>query len=677
MKIHSIPNCEISLISDSIPHVYSQKNKDISYEWFYIEINKNDLHLICILACKDSFNINELNPQSSIYFTLFKGSKLISYSYSYYENENSQNFIEKMSNWIAGKEKRLDLWFPDHSLKKYLNLVLENRHFERSKTNDVDLPHTGHYWQFINAGEDMHASISIFDISEEFKISSFCSRENKFFDYPLAAKLKMRNSGIFDFKNANFYFDHNFGFAPIYTIKDEWYWGHFNSIGKNFVFYFFPKLSNMFYLTQENSNTLSSIVEVQEKDLVKKFKYSIFGIKYPNKIKFDYNTELNFNEVIESAPFYQRMKSHENYRNTLEVLRPLRIPNKLNQVLIQARKIKIIKNISNYQEIEFYRSFSEICNKITWNHGKSFYFASLVLSYEQRNSSYFVYTLCRLIDDATDEPDLMNITAGEGSLFSITILDYLWNDKQEISDDFIRKFVIHLSARVSSIVNYESAIDFILNARILIKDLSLDKSYFTELISGQEMDENFVQPININELYLYCFRVAGVVGLMMAKIFKTTSHSVAMDAAEKLGCAMQITNILRDVKEDYDKNRVYIPVSLFVKYKFVDQASFFADEYNHQEKELILNELIELAISYYSESLKGLKHIPSFRARLCVKLMIAIYGAILGKIIFDKSTIFRKRVVISHFKKLIIFIKILLGFHPLKVANLINQKEML
>ena len=55
--------------------------------------------------------------------------------------------------------------------------------------------------------------------------------------------------------------------------------------------------------------------------------------------------------------------------------------------------------------------------------------------------------------------------------------------------------------------------------------------------------------------------------------------------------------------------------------------------------------------------------------------MVAVYGSILGKILIDKSVIFKKRIVISHFKKMIIFLKVVIGFHPLKVAKLISKEE--
>jgi phytoene synthase len=215
-----------------------------------------------------------------------------------------------------------------------------------------------------------------------------------------------------------------------------------------------------------------------------------------------------------------------------------------------------------------------------------------------------------------------------------------------------------------------------MKSRLLIKNLSLEKVYFEDLISGQLMDENFSQPLNISDFNLYCYRVAGVVGIMMSKIFRTQKSPIALNAAEKLGSAMQITNILRDVKEDFEKKRVYIPISLFQKHKIENSLEFFSSDINKQNKIEIIKDLSNIAILYYCESLEGIKYIPSFRARLCVKLMVAVYGSILGKILIDKSFIFKKRIVISHFKKMIIFLKVVIGFHPLKVAKLISKEEL-
>ncbi len=676
MKIVKINDCEISLLNENIPYIFSKKFSDVFYEWFYFDLIKEDVHIICILSYKDSFNIDKSDIyQASIYLTIYKSDELIAYSYSSYL-KNSY-FLSKLENWLSCNDNSLDLWLPDHSFKKYINLNLEHKFVSKKSFNISDFNAKGHYWQFINSGNDFNVRVNIFDLDENISLKNCCRRANIFYDYPLKVKLGMKNTCILNLKNAKYYLDHNFGFSPLYTIKNSWYWWHNNNENIKIVNYFFPDLNYMYEVVQENNNIKASVINWDEKNIRAEYKYNIFGVKYPKIINFSNSLSLIFEKVIESAPFYQRMKESHNSGCTLESLHPAKINTKFNQILLNARKIRVTKEIKSFEEISFYQNISQICKKITWNHGKSFYFSSLVLSADQRNSSYFIYVLCRLIDDATDEPLENTLMASNGSNFSKEILKYLWSETNEIPDEFLKNFIAHISARLYSVINYDAALDFIINAKLLIKDLDLEKKHFLELIRGQKMDENFIQPKNFNDLYLYCFRVAGVVGLMMAKIFKTKDNTTAMSAAEKLGCALQITNILRDIKEDYENNRIYIPQTLFEKYNLNDYSTFFLCENNFENKENVINELINLAVLLYCESLAGIKYIPSFRARLCVKLMIAVYGSILGRIILDKSVVFRKRVVISHFKKLIIFMKILFGFHPLKVANLINEKEML
>jgi phytoene synthase len=172
--------------------------------------------------------------------------------------------------------------------------------------------------------------------------------------------------------------------------------------------------------------------------------------------------------------------------------------------------------------------------------------------------------------------------------------------------------------------------------------------------------------------------VAGVVGILMAKIFKTPTTGNAYIAAEKLGIAMQITNILRDIKEDFEKNRIYIPISLLDKFGVNDShLNLKFDVSTVNENFLnVIDDLAQYAISCYKTAYDGIKFIPDFRSRLCVKLMIAIYGSILGKILINKMIVFKKRVIVSKFNKIIICLKVILGFHPLRVANLNGEKNL-
>ncbi len=679
MKILEIQDAEIAKIENQDPIILSKIKNNVSYEWFYLEINKEDLHVILILSLKDCFEIKNTNSfeNSSIYFTCYYKNKIVGYSYSFFEGNEENEFKEKIFKWFNLESPSLELWFPDHSLKKYIQLSIDYpRDISCIKTNkDIDLgSNKKHFWQFISYKNNANGFIKIFDLSPKFDLTNICKRKSNFYDFPLSIKLSKRNTNLYKFENANLYFDHNAGFESLYTIKDNWYWWHARNKNEYEVNYFFPHIEKMFHIGFINNELTSKIHSISKKELILKNSNTFFGLSYPKKINSIAFNEIQFNKTIESAPFYYRAKSVDNILSTIEVLNPRRIINDWNQKLLYSRKIHILKNISRESEISSYLNFSKICKKITWSHGKSFYISSLVLPIEQRNSSYFIYTLCRLIDDATDENILLN---EPGSKFSTQLLNVFWSDDIEILDDFIPLLIKNISLSLYSVINYDAALDFIMNSRLLIKNLSLEKVYFEDLISGQLMDEHFSQPLNISDFNLYCYRVAGVVGIMMSKIFRTQKSPIALNAAEKLGSAMQITNILRDVKEDYDKKRIYIPISLFQKHKIENSLDFFSNELNKQNKIEIIKDLSDIAILYYCESLEGIKYIPSFRARLCVKLMVAVYGSILGKILIDKSVIFKKRIVISHFKKMIIFLKVVIGFHPLKVAKLISKEELL
>ena len=253
-------------------------------------------------------------------------------------------------------------------------------------------------------------------------------------------------------------------------------------------------------------------------------------------------------------------------------------------------------------------------------------------------------------------------------MFSKLFLDILWDNNEDINNEFLIQLKSKLSFCLSFFIDDESTINFIKMARIEIKKLQLLKAHFEELILGQLMDEDFIQPKNFQEFYLYCFRVAGVVGLMMTKIFGVENNKKAFEAAEHLGIAMQITNILRDVKEDFQMGRVYLPVDCCLKNNvFMNQDCFSDFELQFPEKIKLVQELSDRAIFYYTSAIDGIPYISKLRYRFCVRLMCAIYSGILSKIIKNRTIIFKERVIVSRFEKFLIF-------HIINISVQINPK---
>ncbi|MBX9702650.1 MAG: phytoene/squalene synthase family protein, partial [Silvanigrellaceae bacterium] len=383
--------------------------------------------------------------------------------------------------------------------------------------------------------------------------------------------------------------------------------------------------------------------------------------------------ELNFPQKIESAPFYVRLSNiQDNIIATLEFLDAKKLRSKINQILMGARI-----NIVEQQYLLYYKetnlSFNEIIHLITKINGKSFYYSSFILKKQMREYAYFLYAICRIIDDATDE--LFFSDHKEGSHFSQQLIEALFSDNDSLDDfpELLSKLQEKLSFCTFYRVDMHCVKDFYVTSKQKIKEIGLNFDTFYELIAGQKSDENFSSIRDFAELYKYCFRVAGVVGLMMAKIFAAQENTTTMLAAERLGIAMQLTNILRDVKEDFASNRVYLPQDLLVKYNIV-----LSSPGPHSKIEAsaspgfakVVIELSNLAVDFYQASLQGTSFIPSLRGRLCVKLMIGMYGAILGSILKNPFAILEKRLVISKIQKLWIFLQVFLGRNPISVAKL-------
>ncbi|WP_186644773.1 phytoene/squalene synthase family protein [Fluviispira vulneris] len=676
MKILEIENSEIAKIECQRPILLSKVMNNIQYEWLYFEITYENQHILCIISLLDPFSIEKNLQQNSptIYLTWYDNKKIIAYSYAVLSYKDRGNLENKIENWLNGISSNLEIVLPCHSTQKIIHLTLNNP-FPKANIDDfssegINNCSKKHFWQLLLKSVKVQGSIETIEIPRE-KFSEFFSRYSLFYDKYLEKLLKNKSPCRLQFKDASYYLDHNAGVEKLSEIKNHWFWWHSEQNGLWEVCYFFPNAKQMFYCHSNASEQAAEILSVETTKIVKNYKYSNFFLQYPALMLSRMFGTILVDFKIESAPFYLRARSLGKVNLTLELLKPKNISKKITQFLIGSRKINSKYFNIELNDFESYLDFFSICKNITKNNGKSFFLASHVLSREQREASYFVYTLCRLIDDATDE--LVNIPtldgALQGSCFSNKFLNVLWG-KDFLVDAY---FLIQIRERISFClfrnIDLKSTENFIFDARRKINEFYLEKRHFEELIFGQKMDEKFCQPNNFNEFYLYCYRVAGVVGLLMAKMFKTQQSEEAEKAAEHLGIAMQITNILRDIKEDFENGRIYIPKSFCQYYNLnIDEKIFFNGVQNRNID--FIDNLAKRAIKYYQNANQGIKTIPSLRARFCVRLMLAIYGSILGKILLDKQIVFKERAIVSKFERILIFFKVILGFSPLKVAKL-------
>ena len=180
----------------------------------------------------------------------------------------------------------------------------------------------------------------------------------------------------------------------------------------------------------------------------------------------------------------------------------------------------------------------EICRCITAKYAKTFYLGTMLMSEAKRRATWAIYAWCRRTDELVD-----------GMQADTTDAETLFNWEKQLEATF-RGDPIHASdiALADTVKQYPMPIQ-----------------PFKDMISGMRMDLKYDRYQTFDDLHLYCYRVAGTVGLMSAAImgFETKDPSIiatATEAAIALGIAMQLTNILRDIGEDAQRGRIYLPL---------------------------------------------------------------------------------------------------------------------
>jgi phytoene synthase len=262
------------------------------------------------------------------------------------------------------------------------------------------------------------------------------------------------------------------------------------------------------------------------------------------------------------------------------------------------------------------------CTALTKKSGSNFYYSFLFLPRKRRAAMYTVYAFCKEIDNAVDEPP-----AGS-------------NPQEEL-----RRWRAELEAAYHGTPTFPVTICLAEHVR----QLSIPQAYFEELIKGVEMDLAASRYASFQDLSLYCYRVASVVGLICLHIFGPTSAR-AQDYAVSLGLAFQLTNILRDIGTDAAQGRIYIPQEDLDKFGCTDQTILQREE-SAAIRELFHFESIR-AHEYYAKAQAAFEDLPASdqHALTVAEIMRAVYSRILKKIEEPRHRIFgpRVRLVASH-----------------------------
>jgi len=171
-------------------------------------------------------------------------------------------------------------------------------------------------------------------------------------------------------------------------------------------------------------------------------------------------------------------------------------------------------------------------------------------------------------------------------------------------------------------------------------------------IEGALQDQDKRRYQSLNELAQYCDLVASSVGRLCIRIIQSPSIKDADEYAKKLGIAFQLTNIIRDIKEDALRDRIYIPQEFLKSYKLSDEDIF--KSYESNQMNLMIRELIKIARQHYTDSEKLFSLIPKNSASMLL-MMRDTYYQLLCEIEKAPIDVFKKRISVPKFKILYLF----------------------
>lgn len=263
-----------------------------------------------------------------------------------------------------------------------------------------------------------------------------------------------------------------------------------------------------------------------------------------------------------------------------------------------------------------------ICRRITQYYAKTFFFASHCLPRETRRHAYAVYGFCRWADNAVDEAS-------------------------DVED--ARRRLDHVRETLVLAYSEGSAPPGVLAFRRTVVERAIPQRLFDDLLDGMAMDLTIARYPDFEALDQYCYRVAGVVGLMMTHVFGYREIS-CLPQALALGRGMQLTNILRDVREDLDRGRVYLPQDELSHFGVSEDQ--LAEGRVDDAFRALMRFQIDRSRQAYAESEQGVPSLIGATSRLTVRVMGRLYGGILDEIERLDYDVFRTRARVSTPRKL-------------------------
>lgn len=276
------------------------------------------------------------------------------------------------------------------------------------------------------------------------------------------------------------------------------------------------------------------------------------------------------------------------------------------------------------------------CRHITRTHAKTFYLATRFLPNEKQRSIFAIYGLCRYVDDLIDESN---------DLITLAKIDTA--DVRPIMDEFQRKLEEAYQTKHSDNLILLAFAD-------TLKTFHIPMNYPVELMEGVCMDMHTNRYQTFDQLYSYCYKVASVVGLMTSEVFGYNDPK-AIGHAIDLGIAMQLTNILRDIGEDLERNRIYLPIEELNRFGLTEN-DLFEHVSDHRFMDFMAFQIAR-ARQYYASADLGISML-SPDSRLPVILARENYSRILDVIELNVYRVYNHRAYLTTTQKLKILPKV-------------------
>jgi 15-cis-phytoene synthase len=276
----------------------------------------------------------------------------------------------------------------------------------------------------------------------------------------------------------------------------------------------------------------------------------------------------------------------------------------------------------------------KLCRQLIAKYSATFYLSTLLLSEEKRPAIWAIYAWCRRTDELVDGP---------GSAMTTPETLDLW--EKQLESIFAGQ----------PVENYDVAL------ADTVRRFPMDIQPFRDMIAGQQMDLYRSRYETFEDLYLYCYRVAGTVGLMSTSVMgldetRNTApwncqQQPYMPTAEEiaLGIAKQLTNILRDVGEDAQRGRIYIPLEDLARFNYTEE-DLFKGVVDDRWRSLMQFQ-ISRARQFYTKAERGITYL-SGDARWPVWAALMHYSRILSIIERNDYNVFTRRAYVPQWQKL-------------------------